>query len=104
MKAIEVEVYGQRFSLQGDAEETYVHELAQYVDEQMRTLAEKMKTGTPAKLAILAAINITDQMFQQERQRQAGQDEIERRTQGMMESIDDQLKAQRFSAPPSDQN
>jgi cell division protein ZapA (FtsZ GTPase activity inhibitor) len=57
----------------------------------MRKLAETMKTGTPSKLAILAAINITDQLFQQERRRQAGEAEIERRTMGMLERIEQNL-------------
>ncbi len=90
---IEVEVYGQRFSLQGDADEQYFHELAQYVDEQMRTLTLQMKTGTPAKVAILAAINIADQLFKQKRQQQAGEDKVERLTQSMLERIENQLEA-----------
>ena len=92
MKTIEIEVYGQRFSLQGEADDTYFHELAQYVDGQMRMLSQEMKTGTPSKLAILAAINIADQLFQQERRRQAGEAEVERRAQGMLESIEHQLE------------
>ena len=90
-KTIDVEVFGQRFSLQGDADESYIHELAQYVDEQMRALTQNMKTGTPTKLAILAAINIADQLFQQQRQQRAGEVEVERLTQSMVEHIDHQL-------------
>ena len=90
-KTIEVEVYGQRFSLQGEADEKYFHELAHYVDDQMRKLSENMKTGTPTKLAILAAINIADQLFQEGRQRPADEAEIDRRIQRMLESIERQL-------------
>ena len=89
---IEVEVYGQRFSLQGEAEEAYVQELAGYVDEQMKSLTQSMKTCTPTKLAILAAINITDQLFQQQRAQRAGEVEVERLTQSMLEHIDHQLE------------
>jgi cell division protein ZapA len=66
-KTIEVEVFGHRFSLQGEGDEAYFHELAEYVDTQMRTLAKQSKTSTPTKLAILAAINITDELFRQQR-------------------------------------
>ncbi|OLB02412.1 MAG: hypothetical protein AUH21_05655 [Nitrospirae bacterium 13_2_20CM_62_7] len=41
----------------GDAEEDYIKRLAAYVDEQMRGVAQGMKTATFAKLALLAAIN-----------------------------------------------
>ena len=90
-KTIEVEVYGQRFSLQGEADENYFHELAQYVDGQMRMLSKNTTTGTPMKLAILTAINIADQLFQQERRGQAGEAEIERRAQEILENIEHQL-------------
>ena len=48
-KTIEVEVFGHRFSLQGEGDEAYFHELAEYVDTQMRTLAKQTKTSTPTK-------------------------------------------------------
>ncbi len=91
-KPIEIEVYGQRFSLQGGSDEAYIQELASFVDDHMRTLTQNMKTGTPAKLAILAAVNIADQLFQQKRQQQDGDDKVERLTQNMLEHIDHQLE------------
>ncbi len=91
-KPIEVEVYGQRFSLQGEADEAYIQQLAGYVDEQMRTLTKNMKTGTPTKLAILVAINIADQLFRQQREQREGEVEVERLTQSMLEHIDHQLE------------
>ena len=90
-KTIEVEVYGQRFSLQGEADEKYFHELAKFVDSQMRMLSQKMTTGTPTKLAILAAINIADQLFHQKRRRKGSEEEIERKAQEILDSIEQQL-------------
>ena len=92
-KTIEVEVFGHRFSLQGEGEESYFHELAEYVDQQMRTLTQKTQTNTPTKLAILAAINITDQLFRQRRERTVGEAEIERRAQILLETIDKHLES-----------
>lgn len=92
-KTIEVEVFGHRFSLQGEGDEAYFHELAEYVDKQMRTLAKQTKTSTPTKLAILAAINITDEFFRQQRHGPAGETEMERRAQLLVEKIDEHLDA-----------
>lgn len=92
-KAIEVEVFGHRFSLQGEGDEAYFHELAEYVDAQMRTLAKQTRTSTPTKLAILAAINIADQLFQQQRNANSGDTEMERRAQLLLETIDEHLEA-----------
>ena len=95
-KTIEVEVFGHRFSLQGEGDEAYFHELAEYVDTQMRTLAKQTKTSTPTKLAILAAINVTDELFRQRRHRESGETEMERRAQLLVERIDAHLET-----PPS---
>jgi cell division protein ZapA len=91
-KTIEVEVFGQGFSLQGEGDEAYFHELAEYVDAQMRILAKKSRTSTPTKLAVLAAINITDQLFQQQRHGDEGEIEMERRAQRLLETIDQHLE------------
>ena len=91
MNAVEVDVFGQRLSLQGNADENYVQELVQYVEGQMNTIAGNLTTSTPTKVAILAAINIADQLFTQESRRQAGEAEIERRATGLLECIDKQI-------------
>ncbi len=92
-KTIQVEVFGQRFSLQGEGDETYFHELAESVDSQMRTLAKQTRTSTPTKLAILAAINATDQLLRLQRHGESGESEIERRAQLLVETIDEHLEA-----------
>lgn len=89
--AIEVEIFGQRLAIQGDADEHYVHELVQYVEGQMNLIAKNLTTSTPTKVAILAAINIADQLFKQESRRQAGEAEIERRAEGILQQIDAEI-------------
>ncbi|MFM8541209.1 MAG: cell division protein ZapA [Nitrospira sp.] len=95
MKTVEVEIFGQRYTITGEADEEYVKRLANYVDTQIRVLAQGLKTGTRAKLAVLAALNITHQLFQAERTRQEGEDELARRTLSLVESIEEQLEPTR---------
>lgn len=90
-KMTEIEIYGQRYALKGEGDERYLKQLGAYVDEQMRTLARGMKTATPTKLAVLAAINIAHQMFQSEQHREQGDAALERRALSLVESIDEQL-------------
>ena len=91
-KTIEIEVFGHRISLQGEGDEAYFHELAEYVDAQMRTLAKQSRTSTPTKLALLTAINVTDQLFRQQRHKDSGESEMERRAQLLVETIDEHLE------------
>jgi cell division protein ZapA len=59
----------------------------------MRTLATQTRTSTPTKLAILAAINISDQLFRQQRHKDSGESEMERRAQLLVETIDEHLES-----------
>lgn len=94
-KSIEVDVYGQKLALQPIEDEGYAQELARYVEGQMQTIAQGATRSTPTKIAILAAMNIADQLFRQERRRQAGEAEVERRAEGLLECIESHLGADR---------
>ncbi len=90
-KPIEVDVYGHKLTLQPTGDEGYAQDLALYVDEQMRTIAQGLTKSVPVTVAILAAMNIADQLFQQERRRQDGEAEMERRAEGLLECIGSRL-------------
>ena len=87
-KSIEVDVYGQKLALRPIEDEGYAHELARYVEGQMQTIAQGTIRTPPIKVAILAAMNIADQLFRQERRRQAGEAEVECRAEGLLECIE----------------
>ncbi len=87
-KTIDVDIYGQRYAITGEADEQYVRRLAAYVDEQMRGVAQGLKTTTPSKLAVLTAINIAHQLFESEQGRQHHESDVERRVLGLMDAID----------------
>lgn len=92
-KTMDVEIYGQRYTIKGEADEEYIKKVAAYVDEQMRLLAKGMKTATPTKLAVLTALNIADSFFRAEQQRELREADVERRALSLMESIEESLQS-----------
>ena len=60
---VEVEVFGQKHTVIGDGEPSYIKEIAQYVDQAMLRLAGNMRTATATQLATLVAINFADELF-----------------------------------------
>ncbi len=91
-KTLEIEIYGQKYTVKAEADELYMQRVAAYVDEQMRSLARGMKTATPSKLAVLVALNVAHQLFQAETQREQSAADVERRAQHLMESIEETLQ------------
>lgn len=94
-QAFEIEVYGHRYTIRGEAEESYVRELARQLDERMRILAAKMKNVTPMQLTVLTAINLTNELNQALKQQQEHADDLDRRAAGLIDSIQETLGGSR---------
>ena len=62
-RVIPVEIRGQRYPIRSALDPEYVARLAAYVDEKMRAAAESTPTGDSLRLAVLAALNIADELF-----------------------------------------
>ena len=62
-RVIPVEIHGQRYPIRSTLEPEYVARLAVYVDEKMRAAADATPTGDSHRLAVLAALNIADELF-----------------------------------------
>ena len=95
-KTTDVEIYGQRYTIKGEADEAYIRRLAGFVDGQMRQLAEGMNTTTPSRLAVLTALNLAHQLFEAEKKRAQGEADVERRMTSLMESIEEHVPTSLF--------
>jgi cell division protein ZapA len=60
---ISVEIHGQRYPIRSTLDQQYVAQLASYVDEKMRAAEDSTPTGDSLRLAVLAALNVADELF-----------------------------------------
>jgi len=60
---IPVEIQGQRYPIRSSLEPEYVARLARYVDEKMQAAGESAPSGDALRLAVIAALNIADELF-----------------------------------------
>ena len=99
-KPIQIEIYGQRYTIKGQAAEEYVRELAGYLDRKMNEVATASKLNNLAKIAILAALNIADELFQQRQtlqQKDGVLKKAERRMSDLIDSPEDQFEDLKLS-------
>jgi|SRR5581483_9983430 len=89
-KVIPVEIAGQRYPIRSSLDPEYVARLAQYVDEKMRVAAESTPTGDSLRLAVLAALNIADELFRCNDTNQARTGELAERA-GELERLLDRV-------------
>ncbi len=62
--SVKVTIYGTEYPVKGEADSDYIQEVAAYVDGKMKEVAESLSVKSTTKVAILAALNITDELFQ----------------------------------------
>ena len=58
-------IFGSEYTLIADNNENYVNEIAQYVDDKMREIDRTQSIKSSSKIAILTALNIADELFQE---------------------------------------
>ena len=62
-KAVSVEIFGQRYPIRSSLDAEYVKRLATFVDGKIRAAGDSAPSGDPVRLAVLAALNIADELF-----------------------------------------
>ncbi|MCC7042891.1 MAG: cell division protein ZapA [Acidobacteria bacterium] len=62
-KVVHVEIHGQRYAVRSDLDAQYIAELAGYLDEKMRGAARELASADPLRIAVIAALNITDELY-----------------------------------------
>jgi len=62
-KVVHVEVHGQTYPIRTQLEPKYVEELAQFVEARMALALKSSPSSDAVGLAILTALNITDEYF-----------------------------------------
>jgi cell division protein ZapA len=64
-QTVQVEIFGQTYTLKVGPEPGYVEELAGLVDQEMREISRRGGAVDSVRIAVLAALNIADQLQQQ---------------------------------------
>jgi len=78
--SVTVNIFGQEYTLKGGADADYVQKVAQFVDERMNEVARNASVASTAKVAILAAVNIADELFREQQNRLESMVNIEDRS------------------------
>jgi cell division protein ZapA (FtsZ GTPase activity inhibitor) len=83
-----VEIAGHRFSVRTDAKPKYVKELAAFVTRKIDEARKSGKIATTQSLAVLAALTIADELFQEREQRRSIQREVRETSQRILRYLD----------------
>lgn len=84
---VEFELLGRRFTVKSEARPEYVRELVSHVEQTIKEIATA-ENQDPVKLAVLAALYISDELFRTREARSQDAVEAARRVAALVELLD----------------
>lgn len=86
-----VEIFGQEYKIKGVGNPQYIHKIAGYVDKKMREIAHSSGIMSQSRIAILAALNITDELYQVRETREKAEQELESQAAKLGELLEEKI-------------
>ena len=74
--SVEVEIFGTVYPVRGEHDQEYLEKLADVVDHKMREIESSVPTVDTGKIAILAALNLADELLQCTKQQEGERTQI----------------------------
>ena len=90
-RVVLVEVHGQKYPIRTQLDPQYVEELAAFVEQRMQLAAKTSPSSDIVGLAILAALNITDEFFRTRNELTGNAGTLEARTTELEKIVDQAL-------------
>ena len=89
---VKISIFGQEYSVKAPADETYIKKIAEYLDEKMREVQSGFSTTqSSTRIAILAGMNITDELFTAKQSGESDNSDAEEKISSLIELIDETL-------------
>ena len=90
--AAEVEIFGSVYHVRGEKESEYLQNLAGIVDHKMREISNNVATVDAGKIAVLAALNIADELFQCRKQQEGEREKIQEKVVTLVSRLEEALE------------
>jgi cell division protein ZapA len=87
-----IQIYGKTYSLKSSSDQVSTEEVAAYVDIKMRELAEVRSKTSSADLAVLAALNIAQELIDLQNQTEANDKAQDEKIGRMLRTLEREIQ------------
>lgn len=85
---VQVQIFGNRYAIRGEADRRYILEVAAYVDAKMKEITGKQPVASLTRVAVLASLNIADELFKERAGRARDEQHVTLRAQQLGAQLD----------------
>lgn len=89
--SVKVHIFGNTYSINGDASPEYILKLAEYINGKMEEVSANIANSNPAQVAILVALNLADEFFQLKKLKSGYESALEEKTKILISMLDEGL-------------
>lgn len=89
--AVRVTIFGEEYSLRSEADEEHTLACARYVDDAIRDAHLQSHVSEPHRAAILAALEITDELFRLRREQERRESRMTERIESLERRVEQAL-------------
>ncbi len=91
---LKINIYGTEYPIKSDAQTDpdYIKSVAEFVDKKMREIDENTQSKSSIKVAVLAALNITDELFQDRASKESLYGEMEEKIKNLSNKLDQSIQ------------
>jgi cell division protein ZapA len=90
---MKIEIFDQTYNVHAEGDEAYLRQLASFVDEKMRTVAETTRQADSTRLAVLASLNIADELFTLRRRQEDLEGPLRKRVEKCVNLVEKALES-----------
>lgn len=63
---VQVDIFGSTYTIKkGEEDSDYIQRVAQYVDQKMREINDRLPVASVSKVAVLTSLNLADELFKE---------------------------------------
>jgi cell division protein ZapA len=97
-KVVQIDIHGQRYAVRSDLDPQYIQQLACFLDDKMQSAARELASADPLRIAVIAALNITDELHRARADKAGAEDRLHRRAADIERLVDEVLDQARLHA------
>ena len=91
-QVVKVSIYGMEYPVKVGEDSEYVKSVAKYVDDIMLEIDRTMGTKSPLKIAVLAALNIADDLMKEKEEKKKLLEILNKDAEKLIEKIDKEIQ------------
>ncbi len=88
-KRIEIEIFGERYIIKSNLDVIEVNRIAAYVDSKMKQIKKSAPFISTSKIAILAALNVTEELFELLAQKEDMEHVVKQKSSKLLKLLDE---------------